>query len=72
MSARSATANCCAGSATAEAALAALPDLAARGGGAYRVAAEARVVEEINAVSRAGARYLFHDLPDYPALLAES
>lgn len=57
---------------TAAAALAALPDLAARGGGAYRIAPEARVVEEINAVSRAGARYLFHDSPDYPALLAES
>ena len=56
----------------AEAALAALPDLAARGGGVYRVAPEARVVEEINAVSRARARYLFHDSPDYPALLAES
>ena len=57
---------------TAAAALAALPDLAARGGGAYRTAPEARVVEEINAVSRTGARYLFHDSPDYPALLAES
>ncbi len=54
------------------AALAALPDLAARGGGVYRVAAEARVVDEINAVTRAGARYLFHDSTDYPALLAES
>ncbi len=54
------------------AALAALPDLAARGGGAYQPAPEARVVDEINAVTRAGARYLFHDSPDYPALLAES
>jgi DNA processing protein len=54
------------------AALVALPDLAARGGGAYRPAPEARVVDEINAVTRAGARYLFHDSADYPALLAES
>jgi DNA processing protein len=54
------------------AALAALPDLAARGGGAYKPAPEARVIDEINAVTRSGARYLFHDSADYPALLAES
>ena len=52
------------------AALAALPDLAARGGRPYRPALESRVIEEIAGVKRAGARYLFHDLPDYPALLA--
>lgn len=57
---------------TALAALEALPDLAARGGGAYKVASEARIVAEINAVRGAGARYLFHDSPDYPALLAEA
>lgn len=56
---------------TAQAALEALPDLAARGGGGYRIAAEARVSAEINAVRAAGARYLFHDGADYPALLAE-
>lgn len=56
---------------TAQAALGALPDLAARGGGGYRIAAEARVSAEINAVRAAGARYLFHDGADYPALLAE-
>lgn len=52
------------------AALGALPHLAARGGRPYRAASEARVAEEIAGVKRAGARYLFHDLPDYPALLA--
>jgi DNA processing protein len=55
----------------AQSALAALPDLAARGGARYRPAPEARVVEEIAAVKRAGARYLFADSPDYPALLGQ-
>jgi DNA processing protein len=54
----------------AQAALAALPDLAGRGGVRYQPAPEARIVEEIAAVKRAGARYLFHDSPDYPPLLA--
>lgn len=53
-------------------ALAALPDLAARGGSPYRPAPETRIVGEIAAVKRAGARYLFHDSPDYPALLAQA
>lgn len=56
---------------TASAALAALPDLAGRGGAAYRPAPEARIEAEIVAVRRAGARYLFHDSSDYPPLLAE-
>ena len=55
----------------AQAALAALPDLAGRGGGQYRAAPEARVANEIAAVRASGARYLFHDGADYPALLAE-
>ncbi|MDR2857716.1 MAG: DNA-processing protein DprA [Novosphingobium sp.] len=55
----------------ASAALAALPDLAARGGAPYRPAAEARIEDEIAALKRAGARYLFHDFPAYPPLLAE-
>jgi len=55
----------------AQAALAALPDLASRGGSRYRLADEGRVAEEIAAVRRAGARYLFHGTSDYPALLAE-
>lgn len=53
-------------------ALVALPDLAARGGGNYKIAPEARVAEEVGAVRQAGARYLFHDSPDYPALLGET
>ena len=56
---------------TARAALEALPDLATRGGGGYRVAAEERVAKEVSAVRAAGARYLFHDAADYPPLLGE-
>ena len=52
-------------------ALQALPDLATRGGSPYRPIAEARIEAEIAAVRRAGARYLFHDSPDYPGLLGE-
>ncbi len=54
----------------AQAALAALPDLASRGGTAYRAAREDRVSAEIAAARSAGARYLFHDADDYPAALA--
>ncbi|UIP06028.1 DNA-processing protein DprA [Erythrobacter sp. SDW2] len=56
---------------TAEAALEALPDLAQRGGRAYRAVAAEVVEREVEAVRKAGARYLFHDQPDYPALLGE-
>ncbi|MBW8753035.1 MAG: DNA-protecting protein DprA [Sphingomonadales bacterium] len=52
-------------------ALMALPDIAARGGVPYRAAPEARITGEIAAAKRAGARYLFHDFPDYPPLLAQ-
>lgn len=52
------------------AALAALPDLAARSG-PYRPADERRVAAEVAAVRGAGARYLFHDSTEYPDLLAE-
>ncbi len=52
-------------------ALAALPDLAARGRTPYRPAPEGRIADEVQAAKRAGARYLFHDSPDYPALLAQ-
>lgn len=55
---------------SAAAALDALPDLAARGGRPYQVAGAARIEAEIKAVRAAGARYLFHDSPDYPPLLA--
>ena len=54
----------------AKAALVALPDLASRGGTAYRAASEDRVSAEIAAARNAGARYLFHDAADYPAALA--
>ena len=54
----------------AQAALTALPDLAGKGG-AYRIADEGRVAKEVAAVRAAGSRYLFHDSPEYPALLGE-
>ena len=54
------------------AALKALPDLAARGGGRYAVTPAARIEAEVLAVKRAGARYLFHDSPDYPPLLRQA
>jgi DNA processing protein len=57
--------------ATAQAAIEALPDLARRGGKAYRAADPARIEQEIAAVRRMQARYLFHDSPDYPPLLRE-
>jgi len=56
---------------TAAEALDALPDLARRGRDAYRPAPADRIEREVEAVRRAGARYLFHDQPDYPALLGE-
>ncbi len=56
---------------SAEAALDALPDLARRGREPYRPAPAERIEREILAVRKSGARYLFHDQADYPALLAE-
>lgn len=56
---------------TAKAAIDALPDLARRGGSGYRVAGSALIEDEISAVRRMDARYLFHDSPDYPPLLRE-
>ena len=56
---------------TAGAAMDALPDLASRGRGAYRPATAESIEREVVAVRAAGARYLFHDQPDYPALLGE-
>ncbi|MHA6719207.1 DNA-processing protein DprA [Sphingomonas sp. RS6] len=57
---------------TAEAALEALPMLAARGGGRAPVVADPGLVRrEIAAVDRLGARYLFIDDPAYPPLLAQ-
>ncbi|MGK6354741.1 DNA-processing protein DprA [Sphingomonas sp. DT-207] len=57
---------------SAEAAIEALPMLAARGGGrAPALADPGAVRREIAAVERLGARYVFLDDADYPALLAE-
>ncbi|MFM5908468.1 MAG: DNA-processing protein DprA [Novosphingobium sp.] len=55
----------------ARSAIDALQELAGRGGAAYRAAPVDRIEAEIAAIRGAGARYLFHDSPDYPALLAE-
>ncbi|HEX5185215.1 MAG TPA: DNA-processing protein DprA [Allosphingosinicella sp.] len=57
---------------SAGAALAAIPDLAARGGGRVpRLAARDSVLREQEKVAKLGARHLFLGDPDYPALLAE-
>jgi DNA processing protein len=57
---------------SAAAALAAIPDLAARGGGRVpRLASAAEVEGEAARVERLGARYLFVDEPNYPFLLRE-
>ncbi|WP_285021852.1 DNA-processing protein DprA [Novosphingobium sp. fls2-241-R2A-195] len=53
-------------------AIAALPEVAGRSGRPYKPASEHRIHDEIAATRKAGARYLFHDSPDYPRLLAES
>ncbi|HEU0099418.1 MAG TPA: DNA-processing protein DprA [Allosphingosinicella sp.] len=57
---------------SAAAALEAIPDLAARGGGrAPRLASRSSVEREIEQVGRIGARYLFLGQGLYPPLLAE-
>jgi DNA processing protein len=57
---------------SASAALAAIPDLAARGGGrAPRLASRASAEREIEEVARLGARHLFLGQGLYPPLLAE-
>ena len=57
---------------SAEAALAAIPELAARGGGrAPGLASAAEAEREIEQVGRLGARHLFLGQGPYPALLAE-
>lgn len=50
---------------TAAAALDALPDLVARGGGRYQPAPVSRIEDEIAALRHSGARYLFHDGAEY-------
>ena len=54
-----------------EAAVEALPGIAKKGGGHYTLAKQDTVRSEIDAVKRHGARYLFHDQPDYPQALTE-
>jgi DNA processing protein len=57
---------------SAQAAIDAIPDLAARGGGrAPRLASKAEVEREIGEVARLGARHLFLGQSGYPLLLAE-
>ena len=57
---------------SAQAALDAVPDLAARGGGrAPRLASKAEAERELEAVERLGARHLFLGQGLYPPLLAE-
>jgi len=57
---------------SAERALAAIPDLAARGGGRPpRLATKAQVEREAERVAELGAEYLFLGTPAYPPLLAE-
>ncbi|WP_421992109.1 DNA-processing protein DprA [Qipengyuania sp.] len=50
-------------------ALGALPDLGKRGGRQYRACPADRIEREVEAVRKAGAKYLFHDQPGYPVLL---
>ncbi|MEW4448228.1 DNA-processing protein DprA [Qipengyuania sp. JC766] len=56
----------------AQSAIEALPELGKRGGAAYRAAPVEGIEREIDAVRKAGARYLFHDQADYPALLSQA
>lgn len=52
-------------------ALEALPDLGSGGKRTYRAAPIDRIEREVEGVRKAGAKYLFHDQPDYPPLLAQ-
>ncbi|MEA3016442.1 MAG: processing protein [Sphingomonadales bacterium] len=57
---------------SAQAAIDAIPDLAARGGGrAPRLVPKSQIEREIEQVERLGAHYLFLGTPPYPSLLAE-
>jgi DNA processing protein len=55
----------------AQAAVEGLPQLVARGKKDYRPVPRDRIEREVAAVRASGARYLFHDMPGYPALLRE-
>ncbi len=56
---------------SAQVALEALPNLGKRGGRTYRAAPAGAIECEVEAVRRAGVKYLFHDQPDYPSLLGQ-
>lgn len=56
---------------SAETALEGLPDLGKRGGRQYKPAARDKIEREVEAVRASGARYLFHDQPEYPHLLGQ-
>lgn len=56
---------------SAEAALQALPDLAIRGGGKFQAAPENIIERELAQAKAFGARHVFLDDSEYPALLAE-
>ncbi len=51
-------------------AIEALPELGSRGKFRYQPAPKEKIEREIEGVIAAGARYLFHDQPDYPELLS--
>ncbi|HWU01581.1 MAG TPA: DNA-processing protein DprA [Novosphingobium sp.] len=55
---------------SAQAALAALPAIMADGGKRWAAAPAEQIEAEMAAVRAAGARYIFHDSPDYPPMLA--
>ena len=52
-------------------ALEALPDLGGKAGRQYRAAPVEQIELEVDGVRKAGAKYLFHDQPDFPDLLAQ-
>jgi DNA processing protein len=52
-------------------ALEALPDLASKRGGGFKAAPEAMIEAELRRTTALGARHIFLDDPEYPALLAE-
>ena len=54
---------------SAVAAIEMLPDLGRKGGRSYQPAARSKIEAEVTATKQAGAKYLFHDSPDYPQLL---
>lgn len=56
----------------ARAAIEALPTFAGRSGRSYAAAPSRRIEDEVAGMRASGARYLFHDSLEYPALLAQT